>query len=268
MSPFTFSTLLVIILFTATALLVIYIFRKFPDSSATVNVNEGGATTTETPAANPWFLSLLKRLTFNVKGVIAGIVVMMLVESLLLYLFYDKNNNVYLAFLASQSKLAEENALYQKQVNHMAATITDLKDKLPWKISFTITKCYKGEGIEFSEAEYNQLFTLSDIAVSPYMYKPAPGQRMVIAEINEESLKEVDWTCSLISKQFGTRVFYKTDSAVKLNTTDKTISIGPIRLNTAVQNNADYKYANPKMKDRSKPLQQPDVAISQTLFSN
>jgi len=267
MSPFAFSTLLVIILFTTTALLVIYIFRKFPDSTATVNVNEGGGTTTEASAVNTWLLSLLKRLTFNVKGVIAGIVVMMLVESVLLYLFYDKNNNVYTEFLASQSKLAGENAIYKEQVSHLTATVADLKGKQPWKISFTITKCYKGEGIEFNEAEYNQLFSLSDIAVSPYMYKPAPGQRMVIAEINEESLKEVDWTCSLISKQFGTRVFYKTDSAVKLNTTEKTISIGPIHLNTSLQNNADYKYSNPKMKDRSKPLQQPDGAISQTSFN-
>ena len=267
MLPFAFSTLLVTILFTATALLVIYIFRKFPDSTATVNVNEGGGTTTEAPATNTWLLSLLKRLTFNVKGVIAGIVVMMLVESLLLYLFYDKNNNVYNEFLATQSKLSEQNASYKEQVSHLTATVADLKGKLPWKISFTITKCYKSEGIEFNEAEYNQLFSPSDIAVSPYMYKPAPGQRMVIAEINEESLKEVDWTCSLISKQFGTRVFYKTDSAVKLNTTDKTISIGPIRLNTAVQNNDDYKYSSPRMKVRSKPLQQPDGAITQTSFN-
>jgi hypothetical protein len=230
MLPFAFSALLVLLLFTITAILVIYIFKNFPDSSATVNLTEGTGSVPATPAL-AGLLEILQRLVFNVKGVIAGIVIMLLIESLLLYLFYDKNVNVYSEFLVSQSGLVAENSSYKKQAVDLQSQLVQLRGKMPWKIRFIIPKCFNRRGLEFNESEYNQLFTPAGMAVSPNNYQPEAGQRMVIAEINEERLKDVDWTCSLITREFGTRIFYKTDSCVRLNEANKTITIGPVQLN-------------------------------------
>ena len=244
MEPFTLSVLSVILLFSLTSILVIIIFLKFPGTIAGLifrnskkdepNADGGQAAPSlsgEIDPAKPGIFSLLTRLTFRVNGALAGIVILLLFETAMIHIFYSRNSNAYTEYL--QSRAFSENLNLKDRLKSADDQVRELKGKVPWKVKFMIGTCYNKER-EFRPDEYARFFSFENIAVSPCMFETQPGLRMVIAEVEEEKLKQSNWTCGLTSTNFavGTRVFSRNDSCFRIDSLSKTIAIGPFHLNS------------------------------------
>src|SRR6186713_1877767 len=102
MEPFTFSVFSVMLLFSITSILVIVVFLKFPDTIAGLilrnskkNEPESAPEGTPPDLVKSGIFSLFTRLTFRVNGALAGIVILLLFETAMIHIFYNRNSNAY-----------------------------------------------------------------------------------------------------------------------------------------------------------------------------